>query len=215
MTEEENSVMSEPMSEATGSTEPHERPDDSEDTDRDAGEPGTSGGGGSDLLAEVADDVPKRAQVAVQVEELREELEELNDRHLRLAAEFDNYRRRSQAQLLKSGVRAQADLVSSLLDALDDFGRVTSVDPETATVESVLEGIALVERKLFQLLEEAGLEELDPAGSAFDPNVMEAMARAPADSQEEDDTVDEVFQKGFRFGGQLVRPARVSVRKFE
>jgi molecular chaperone GrpE len=153
--------------------------------------------------------------VAVQVEELREELEELNDRHLRLAAEFDNYRRRSQAQLLKSGVRAQADLVSSLLDALDDFGRVTSVDPETATVESVLEGIALVERKLFQLLEEAGLEELDPAGSAFDPNVMEAMARAPADSQEEDDTVDEVFQKGFRFGGQLVRPARVSVRKFE
>ena len=153
--------------------------------------------------------------VEPRVEELRQELEFLNDRHLRLAAEFDNYRRRSQAQLGESGTRAQASLIGRLLEALDDFGRVTSVDPEIATVESVLEGVALVERKLFQLLDDAGLEELDPVGATFDPNVMEAMARAPAESEEDDDTVDQVFQKGFRFGGHLVRPARVSVRKFE
>ena len=157
----------------------------------------------------------EESDAELQVEELRQELELLNDRHLRLAAEFENYRRRSQAQLMESGTRAQASLVGNLLDALDDLGRVTSIDPEAATVESVLEGVALVERKLFQLLQDAGLEELDPVGAPFDPNVMEAMARVPAESEGDDDTVEQVFQRGFRFGGHLVRPARVSVRKLE
>jgi len=146
---------------------------------------------------------------------LRRELQALNDRHLRLAAEFDNFRKRSQAELGSSGTRAQAALIAELLDVLDDFHRVTSVDPGAATVETVLDGVGMVERKLHRILKDAGLEALEPEGEAFDPNVMEAMARVPADSREEDDTVDEVLQTGFRFKGQLVRPARVSVRKVD
>jgi molecular chaperone GrpE len=164
---------------------------------------------------DIVPDLDDADEASLAIRELREELDALNDRHLRLAAEFDNYRRRSQTQLMESGVRSQASLVSTLLEALDDFGRMTSIDPELATVESVLEGVVLVESKLFQLLEEAGLEELDPVGSTFDPNVMEAMLKIPADSVEDDDTVAEVFQKGFRFRGYMVRPARVSVRKLE
>jgi molecular chaperone GrpE len=152
---------------------------------------------------------------SAQVQELRQELEYVNDRHLRLAAEFDNYRRRAQTQLAESGVRAQAELVGRLLDVLDDLRRVTMVDPGSASVESVLEGVSLLERKLLQTLEDAGLEELDPVGEPFDPNFMEALARSPTESEEEDDSVDSVFQLGFRFRGQLVRPARVSVRKYE
>lgn len=171
--------------------------------------------GGDEPDPDIAPDLGDADEASLAVRELREELDALNDRHLRLAAEFDNYRRRSQAQLVESGVRSQASLVSTLLEALDDLGRVTAIDVELATVESILEGVALVERKLFQLLEEAGLEELDPVGSIFDPNVMEAMMKMPADSVEDDDTVAEVFQKGFRFRGHLVRPARVSVRKLE
>jgi molecular chaperone GrpE len=148
-----------------------------------------------------------------EVEELRRELEDANDRHLRLAAEFDNFRRRSVTQMRESETRAQAQLIARILDSLDDLGRVTRLDPEAASVESVLEGVALVERKLFQLLGEAGLEELDPLGESFDPNLMEAMVRVPADSEEEDDKVEQVFQRGFVFHGQLIRPARVSVRK--
>ncbi len=150
-----------------------------------------------------------------EVERLRRELEALDDRHLRLAAEYDNYRRRSQVELGSSAVRAQAALVAKLLDPLDDLERVTSLDPESASVESVLEGVALVERKVHHLLEEAGLESLEPEGERFDPAEMEAMARVPADSSEDDDTVADVFQRGFRFRGHLVRPARVSVRKHE
>jgi len=150
-----------------------------------------------------------------QSDDQQRELEAAQDRYLRLAAEFDNFRRRSIAQMGESEVRAQVRLIGTLLEALDDMGRVTALDPEAATVESVLEGVALVERKLFRLLQEAGLEELDPQGAPFDPNVMEAMIRIPTESAEEDDTVDQVFQRGFRFRGQLVRPARVSVRKVE
>lgn len=146
--------------------------------------------------------------------ELRGKLEILTDRHLRLAAEFENYRKRSRSELAQSGIRAQARLIASLLEALDDLEGVAALDPEATPAAAVLDGIVLVERKLFQLLEEAGLEEVDASGASFDPNVMEAMTRAPADSEAEDDTVEQVFRKGFLFGGQLVRPARVSVRKF-
>ncbi len=158
---------------------------------------------------------PESGAAEAALEKLTGELQSLTDRHLRLAAEFENYRRRSRTELAESGVRAQARLIAALLEALDDLGNVAALDPETTPAASVLEGIGLVERKLFYTLEEAGLEEIDALGAPFDPNVMEAMARAPADSEQEDDTVDQVLQKGFRFAGQLVRPARVSVRKFE
>ncbi len=146
---------------------------------------------------------------------LRQEFQDLNDRHLRLAAEFDNFRRRSHAQLGESGTRAQASLVSGLLDVLDDFHRVAHLEPHETNVESLLEGVRLVERKFNRTLEEAGLEEIEAQGSAFDPNSMEAMMKEPAESEEEDDTVSRVLQKGFRFKGHLIRPARVSVRKYE
>ncbi len=146
---------------------------------------------------------------------LGRELEELNDRHLRLAAEFDNFRRRSHAEMGQAGTRAQASLVGSILDVLDDFERVATLDPEQATVQSVLEGVRLMEQKLRRALMGAGLEEVDPHGETFDPNAMEAMMRVPADSPDEDGEVAQVFQKGFVFKGHLLRPARVSVRVHE
>jgi len=194
-------------------------------------EPGTGSSAGAPA-AEVEGELPEEGSVGSnpgeaaaeeegevgaedRVERLQEELDRLNDRHLRLAAEFDNFRRRSHSEMGQSGVRAKAELVGDLLDILDDFERVTSLDPEQATVESVLEGVRLVERKLNRVLEEAGLETIEAEDGAFDPNSMEAVMKEPAESEKEDETVARVFQKGFRFKGQLVRPARVSVRKHE
>ena len=148
-----------------------------------------------------------------ELEVLRHELESVNDRHLRLAAEFDNYRRRSQLQLGEASIRGQADLVGRLLEVVDDFARVSTLDPVVARADLVLEGIGMIETKLHAILRDAGLEVIDPAGEAFDPNTMEAMVRVPTDDPDQDDVVDQVFQRGFRFGGHLVRPARVSVRK--
>lgn len=147
--------------------------------------------------------------------ELRGELDALNDRHLRLAAEFENFRRRSQTELGESGTRAQARLIGSLADVLDDLERLSALDPEQATSESVIEGMTLVNRKARRILEEAGLEVIDPEGEIFDPESMEAMLREAAESEDDDDLVSQVLQKGLRFRGHLVRPARVSVLKFD
>lgn len=144
---------------------------------------------------------------------LREEFESLNDRHLRLAAEFNNYRRRVEAERLDLWGRAQADLLAKLLDVLDDLQRVAGLDLGNATVDAIMEGIDLVERKFMRVLADAGVEVVDPVGEAFDPETMEAMLSVPTESEEEDDTVAQVFQKGYTLKDVLIRPARVSVHK--
>jgi molecular chaperone GrpE len=143
---------------------------------------------------------------------LQREFANLSDRHLRLAAEFDNYRRRSERERVELWARAQADLAMRLLDALDDLDRVTH-HAESASADALLRGMQLVERKLRQSLQAAGLETVEPKGARFDPNSMEAVALVPADTEEDDGVVADVFQRGYRFKGALLRPARVRVKK--
>jgi molecular chaperone GrpE len=148
------------------------------------------------------------------IERLQEELNRITDRHLRLAAEFDNYRKRVDRERAETFGRAQADLVSRLLDAIDDLQRVTQQGADSPA-GALLDGMRLVERKMLQVLEAAGLEAVDAEGARFDPGTMEAVASVAAESPEEDDIVSDVFQRGYRFKGQLVRPARVRVKQYE
>ncbi|MBI3981980.1 MAG: nucleotide exchange factor GrpE [Gemmatimonadetes bacterium] len=142
---------------------------------------------------------------------VQQELADLKDRHLRLAAEFDNYKKRMQRERLEAWSRAQAQVVASILDVLDDLARVAHLDPERTAGRDVLAGVEMVERKLVKGLETAGLERVGDAGAPFDPNLHEAVTMVPASAAEQDHTVAQVFQPGYRFGGGLLRPARVSV----
>jgi molecular chaperone GrpE len=163
------------------------------------------------------DDVPLEDgvdEVVSEVDELREELRALNDRHLRLAAEFDNYRKRNERERGTLATRLQADLVSSLLDVLDDLQRVGDTDVD-AGAESVLEGVRLVEKKFRTVLESAGLEPLHAEDSVFDPEVMEALMTVPTGDPDRDGHVADVFQRGYRFRDVLVRPARVRVWQYD
>ena len=155
------------------------------------------------------------AELGQDLSDLQAELSSLSDRHLRLAAEFTNYRRRAETERSESWMRGQADLLRNFLDGLDDLQRVGAWQAESTTVEALVEGVDLVERKFRQALELAGVEVIDPAGVKFDPNVMEAMMSVPTESLDDDQKVQEVFQKGYHFKGHLVRPARVSVFKHE
>jgi molecular chaperone GrpE len=104
-------------------------------------------------------------------------------------------------------------MVGKLLEVLDDLQRVAGLDLGNATVEAILDGIDLVDRQFERILADAGGEVIDPVGEPFDPQTMEAMMRAPAESEEDDDRVAMVFQRGYSLNGQLLRPARVSVLK--
>jgi molecular chaperone GrpE len=142
---------------------------------------------------------------------LTEQVEQLNDRYLRLAAEFDNFKKRTQRERSETWSRAQAEVVAGVLDTLDDLGRVAHLDPAVTSARDLLAGIELVERKLLRELTAAGLERVGAPGESFDPNSHEAVAGLPAPDADQDHTVAAVMQPGYRFGGALLRPARVSV----
>ena len=155
------------------------------------------------------------ATVSHEIAELQAQLEQASERHLRLAADFDNYRRRVERERTEHVARAQAGLLRKLLDVLDDLERVTEQAANTDVNRAFLEGVELIEKKFKQVLEGAGVETIDASDGRFNPETMEAMMRIPTDDPSQDDTVQDVFQKGYRFNGVLIRPARVTVRKHE
>ena len=199
-----------PAESPEGSPEPARARDASgDDTPLDEGS-----GGGADAAASLDEPEPASPEASGRTpKDFEREIADLNDRHLRLAAEFENYRKRVRAEKRETWARAQADLVRRLVESVDDLQRVALLDPSTASVQDIVEGVDLVERKMLRALADAGLEVLDPAGEDFDPRTMEAVMVAPAAEEEEDDTVELVLQRGYLLEGHLVRPARVSVRK--
>jgi len=141
-------------------------------------------------------------------------LADQQERYLRLAAEYDNYRKRSIRERSEAQARGQADLVKQLLDPLDDLSRFAHVDPMTVEAQTVVQGAEMVEKKLLKALSGAGLETVDPVNQTFDPKLHEAVATEPALSPEDDHVVSRVYQVGYLFNGQLLRPARVVVKQW-
>ncbi|HEX6107527.1 MAG TPA: nucleotide exchange factor GrpE [Gemmatimonadales bacterium] len=144
------------------------------------------------------------------VRRLEDQLDAAREQHLRLAAEFDNFRKRVARERVELGDRAQAALVSRLLEVLDDMDRLAS-DGAAASPQSLREAIDLVDRKLRKELEAAGLERIDPVGQPFDPTLHEAVSAVPPPTEAQDHQVSATFQTGYRYKGSLVRPARVQV----
>jgi molecular chaperone GrpE len=184
----------------------------------DAGKPNGQSNGQANGPA--VDDAPQAAETAAEQPQQPEaradaatELDTVRDRHLRLAAEFDNYRKRVEREKGESWVRAQAELAQRLLEPLDDLQRIADFDPVTTNAQALHEGAEMVEKKFLRALENAGLETIDAAGKPFDPTQHEALTTMPAESEEDDDTVAQVFRKGYRFKGVLLRPAQVVVKK--
>jgi molecular chaperone GrpE len=154
------------------------------------------------------------AATDVELERLEASVAAERDKHLRLAAEFDNYRKRVVRERQEAGARAQADLVQGLVEVLDDIARFAHLDPATVDSGTVVEGVAMVERKVMKSLGGHGLEVVDPTGRPFDPAFHEAVGTEPATSPEEDHLVARVYQPGYVFRGQLIRPARVVVKQW-
>lgn len=143
-----------------------------------------------------------------------EDLATERDKYLRLAAEYDNYRKRSAKERQDAGTRAQADLVRQLVEALDDVARFAHIDPATTDATTVVQGVDMVEKKLLKALGGAGLEIINPLGETFDPALHEAVATEPTSAREDDHVVSRVYQPGYLFRSQLLRPARVVVKQW-
>jgi len=152
---------------------------------------------------------PEGQLVAVTAErdQLAAEKAELNDRLLRLRAEFDNARRRLERERSDYLQFAAMDLVKDLLPVLDDFERALKVETADA---NYAKGVELIYQRLYETLKKLGLEPIESDGKPFDPNIHQAVERVPTD-EVEDQTVLGEFQRGYNFKGKLLRPAMVRV----
>jgi molecular chaperone GrpE len=158
--------------------------------------------------------VTEEPRIDEQVEETIEEPEAEesapapDDSYLRLAADFNNYRKQTAREHAELTQRANERLLNELLPVLDDLERAleAAAEHEEAKLE---EGVRLVHRSLLGLVERHGLTEIDTEG-AFDPHVHEALLAQPGEGAEEG-SVLQVLQKGYRLGDKVVRPARVIV----
>jgi molecular chaperone GrpE len=144
----------------------------------------------------------------LQEEQVEEQQPEEDDRLLRLAADFDNYKKRAARDREEYVARANERLLKELLPILDDLERAlnSAEEHEEAQLE---EGVRLVHRSLASLLQRNGVVEIATEGK-FDPHVHEALLAQPAENREHGDVLD-VIQKGYKLGDLVVRPARVIV----
>ena len=178
---------------------------------------------GEGQVLETDDDVSSGAVDVIGVPEadadedvsLEAELSELQDRHLRLVAEFENFRKRTRKEHGESRTIAQADLASRILPTLDDLSRVADTPHESTSVEALDKGIELILRNLRKQLEDAGLSRIEAVDQRFDPEYHQGILTTEVDDPDLDETVSRVFVDGYVFLGRLVRPAQVEVRRFE
>lgn len=146
---------------------------------------------------------------------MKKQIEALTSDLQRERAEFTNFRKRAVLERAQQAAQSSARLLTDLLpalDALDQFFSVYTPKAETdATLKPIVDGVQLVQKQIARVFTEAGVEEFSPTGEEFDPNMMEALSVQETDVERE--TVVQVFQKGYRIEGRLIRPARVVVAK--
>jgi molecular chaperone GrpE len=131
----------------------------------------------------------------------------------RTQADFENFRKRMAAEVQGAAVRGKAQLAAEVAPVLDDLERAlqaAGLDPEGDSEDGLAHGVLLVFRGLRETLNRNGIEQVDPQGEKFDPTQHEALSTLPVEGTEPG-LVVEVMQKGYRFGDQLIRPARVVV----
>jgi molecular chaperone GrpE len=154
---------------------------------------------------------PESVTTTIDPAEAQAKLDELTNDYKRLAADFANYRKRTDAERLDFAKFAKADLIAKLLDVLDGYDRALATVPSEVRGQPWVEGMWLVERKLRSILEAEGLEPIDSLGKPFDPYTHEAVAHVESDQPE--GTVIEEHQKAYRLHDRVIRPALVTVAK--
>lgn len=152
------------------------------------------------------------AQSLSEEEKLASELAQTNDRLLRLAAEFDNFKKIAARERIQSLKFANEGLILSLLPIMDNLDQAVKAGKKADQAQDLLVGVEMVLKQMFEALSKAGVEFFNSEGQLFDPNRHEAVCEQEASGVEEGTVVQE-FQKGCLFNGRLLRASRVAVAK--
>jgi molecular chaperone GrpE len=154
---------------------------------------------------------PGDVEPSAVLDELRRERDAAQDRLLRTAAEFDNYRKRVDKERRELSEYAAADLVAELLPIIDNFERALQAPPGSDP-DAFRKGVELIHRQMMDALRKRGVKPIDALGADFDPNLHEAVAHEDSDAHREGEVMQEL-QRGYLLGERLLRPAMVKVAK--
>jgi molecular chaperone GrpE len=139
-----------------------------------------------------------------------EKLAELNDKYIRLHADFENFRRRTNKEKSELLIYGNKDLLLKILPVYDDFERALEVIQKSDNKEAIVDGIKLIFNKFSSILQQSGLKEIDAKGTEFDPELHEAITKIPASPDMKGKVVDEI-QKGYLLNDKIIRHSKVVV----
>ena len=161
--------------------------------------------------AEAAEKPAESAEAAPSAEEvLKQQLADATDRNLRLMAEFDNFRRRSAKEQLDIIETANGKLLEKLSEVQDNFERAFASENKAKDLDAFEKGMQMIYNQFAKILTDAGLEQIDPTGAEFDPNMHEALMQQPSETIPEGHVVT-VFQKGYKLKNKILKTAKVIV----
>jgi molecular chaperone GrpE len=144
--------------------------------------------------------------------DVNERITELEKQLKRVAADFDNYRKRTESEKKLSFQLAQAQTLLELAPVLDNFRRATTHLPDTLRDDKWVTGVLYIEKQLEQIFSEFGVEKIKTVGEAFNPELHEAVSHDPSDSIPENEIITEV-ESGYMLQGQVLKPAKVKVSR--
>lgn len=147
-----------------------------------------------------------------ELETTRAELDETKDRLLRLAADFENYKKLAVRRESESKERAVKNVLADLLPVLDNFERAVHASASSQDIQNLKIGVEFILQQLHEVLRSHGVEPIEAAGQKFDPQFHEAQEEVPSDEHESGTILDET-QRGYRYKDQVLRPTIVKVAK--
>lgn len=150
-------------------------------------------------------------QLKSSLDALNTELEEQKDKYLRLAAEFDNFRRRTRKEKDELTKNGGEKTISTILPIIDDMERAIENAQKTDNIQAVIEGLDLIYQKFLKILAQEGLERMEPKGESFDTDFHEAIALVPAADEEQKGKVLDCVQTGYKLNEKVIRHAKVVV----
>ena len=161
----------------------------------------------SDIVEEVEDNNEQSDKLKLENAKLSDELKIMNDKYMRLAAEFKNFQERSKREKLQIHSNAMIDAVSSIIPIIDDIERVlpSFLDME----EKYSKGVSMILKKTHESLKKLGIESFGDKGDEFDPSIHNASSKVDGDGDKT--IISEVYQKGYKIHDKLIRPAMVQV----
>jgi molecular chaperone GrpE len=152
-------------------------------------------------------------QLEQQVAEKDKQIQEYLTKYRQASSEFDEMRLRLRREISKDVERARRDVISELLEVLDNLERALDSSRQSPTSDALLQGVDMVRRQFLSKLESLGVRPIESTGARFDPSLHEAVSAVPAASPDQDGTIVGVVRQGYRIGEDVLRPAAVAVAR--